>query len=107
MKKDYCKPTMNVVKIQHKCQILTGSNPTSVQTGLGNGDDFTIEDTPAGDGFWGHPCRRRLLGPLSTKRFREEAAAWRRPQRYLHAATAPHTTHPPPGSTPCGGTKTK
>jgi hypothetical protein len=44
---------MNVVKIQHKCQILAGSNPTSVQTGLGNGDDFTIEDTPAGGGFWG------------------------------------------------------
>ena len=37
MKKDYCKPTMNVVKIQHKCQILTGSNPTSVQTGLVSG----------------------------------------------------------------------
>ena len=30
MKKDYCKPTMNVVKIQH-----SGIN------------------TPAGDGFWG------------------------------------------------------
>ena len=54
MKKDYCKPTMNVVKIQHKCQILAGSNPTSVKTtGLGVGDDFTIEDNPAGDGFWG------------------------------------------------------
>ena len=25
MKKNYCKPTMNVVKIQHKCQILAGS----------------------------------------------------------------------------------
>ncbi len=22
--------------------------------GLGDGDDFTINDTPAGDGFWGH-----------------------------------------------------
>lgn len=54
MKKDYCKPAMNVVKIQHKCQILAGSNPTSVKTtGLGDGDDFTINDTPAGDGFWG------------------------------------------------------
>jgi hypothetical protein len=45
---------MNVVKIQHKCQILAGSNLTSVQTtGLGDGDDFTIDDNPAGDGFWG------------------------------------------------------
>ena len=53
MKKDYCKPTMNVVKIQHKCQILAGSNRTRVQTtGLDDGDDFTIDDTPAGDGFW-------------------------------------------------------
>ena len=54
MKKDYCKPTMNVVKIQHNCQILAGSTPTSVQTTcLDDGDDFTIDDTPAGDGFWG------------------------------------------------------
>ena len=32
MKKNYCKPTMNVVKIQQKCQILSGS-VTSVESG--------------------------------------------------------------------------
>ena len=51
MKKDYCKPTMNVVKIQHSGIICTSLTTTS--TNLGDGDDFTIEDTPAGDGFWG------------------------------------------------------
>lgn len=54
MKREYMKPTMNVVKLQHQHQLLAGSNPTSVQTtGLDDGDDFTIDDTPAGDGFWG------------------------------------------------------
>ena len=51
-----------------------------------------------------HPCRRRLLGPLSTKRFREEAAAWRRPQRYLHAAIPPHAAQAAGGSTPAAAT---
>ena len=40
MKKNYCKPTMNVVKIQHKCQILSDS-VTSVEsgdTGITGGD---------------------------------------------------------------------
>ena len=50
MKKYYCKPTMNVVKIQHSGIICTS---LTTSTNLGNGDDFTIEDTPAGDGFWG------------------------------------------------------
>ena len=51
--------------------------------------------------------RRRLLGPLSTKRFREEAAAWRRPQRYLHAAIPPHAAQAAGGSTPAAATKKK
>lgn len=39
MKKNYCKPTMNVVKIQHKCQILAGSvdSVNSGDTGIGFG----------------------------------------------------------------------
>jgi len=39
MKKNYCKPTMNVVKIQHKCQILAGSvgDVQSGDTGIGYG----------------------------------------------------------------------
>ena len=53
MKKTYLKPTMQVVHLQHQHQLLTGSPLDSVDTNLGNGDDFTIEDTPAGDGFWG------------------------------------------------------
>ena len=27
MKKEYFKPSMKVVKLQHKCQILSGSSP--------------------------------------------------------------------------------
>ena len=50
---------------------------------------------------------QRLLGPLSTKRFREEAAAWRRPQRYLHAAIPPHAAQAAGGSTPAAATKKK
>ena len=45
MKREYMKPTMN--------QLLAGSPLDSVDTGLGEEDDFTIDDTPAGDGFWG------------------------------------------------------
>ncbi len=34
MKKQYLKPTMNVVKLQHQCQILTGS-VQNLNTNLG------------------------------------------------------------------------
>ena len=53
MKREYMKPTMKVVELQHQHQLLAGSPLDSVNTGLGDGDDFTIDDTPAGDGFWG------------------------------------------------------
>jgi len=53
MKREYMKPTMKVVELQHQHQLLAGSPLDSVDTGLGDGDDFTIEDPPAGDGFWG------------------------------------------------------
>ncbi len=54
MKKDYCKPTMNVVKIQHKCQILSGS-VTSVASG----------DTGIGYGGGGNgPARARSNGDI-------------------------------------------
>ena len=43
----------------------------------------------------------------STTRFREEAAAWRRPQRYLHAAIPPHAAQAAGGSTPAAATKKK
>lgn len=53
MKREYMKPTMKVVELQHQHQLLAESI-TVVQTiGLDDGDDFAIDDTPAGDGFWG------------------------------------------------------
>ena len=37
MKKEYFKPSMKVVKLQHKCQILSGSVKT-----LGGNTDFEL-----------------------------------------------------------------
>ena len=53
MKREYMKPTMKVVELQHQHQLLAGSITGVQTTGLGDGDGFTIDDTPAGDGFWG------------------------------------------------------
>lgn len=53
MKREYMKPTMEVVELQHQHQLLAGSITGVQTTGLGDDDGFTIEDTPAGDGFWG------------------------------------------------------
>jgi hypothetical protein len=53
MKREYLKPTMKVVELQHQHQLLAGSITDVKTTGLGDGDDFTIDDTPAGDDFWG------------------------------------------------------
>ena len=36
MKRTYMKPDMKVVKLQHKCQLLTGSQVTSVSSNLGD-----------------------------------------------------------------------
>ena len=52
MKKEYMKPTMCVVNIQHSGIICTSLTTTS--TNLDGGETLTIDDdTPAGDGFWG------------------------------------------------------
>jgi hypothetical protein len=41
MKRTYMKPDMKVVKLQHKCQLLTGSSQvTSVSSNLGGDDAF-------------------------------------------------------------------
>ena len=53
MKREYMKPTMKVVELQHQHQLLTGSPLDSVDINLDEEDDFEIDDTPAGDGFWG------------------------------------------------------
>ena len=52
MKREYMKPTIQVVHLQHQHQLLAGSL-TSTSTNLDKEDDFEIEDTPAGGGFWG------------------------------------------------------
>ena len=44
---------MKVVELQHQHQLLAESITVVQTTGLDDGDDFTIDDTPAGDGFWG------------------------------------------------------
>ena len=50
IKKEYQKPTMKVVQLQHRTMILAGSI-----TEVNSGDTGIIidDDTPAGDGFWG------------------------------------------------------
>ena len=55
MKKEYMKPTMNVVKIQHKCQILAGSI-----TGVEGGDTGITGGGP-GSG----PARARSYGGIA------------------------------------------
>ena len=52
MKREYMKPTMKVVELQHQHQLLAGSL-TSTSTNLDPVEELEIDDTPAGDGFWG------------------------------------------------------
>lgn len=56
MKKEYIKPEMQVVELQHHCQILAGSNNRltgTSTTGLDPLDDLDIDDEEVGTGFWG------------------------------------------------------
>ena len=46
MKKDYMKPTMRVVKMQHRQHILTGSGPFGAK-GVSNSENINWN----GDGF--------------------------------------------------------
>ena len=46
MKRDYKKPTMQVVQLQHQCHILAGSGVRGVS---GLSDDFYVSDEE-GDG---------------------------------------------------------
>ena len=52
-KKLYMKPAMQVVELQHHCQILAGSPLTSTSTNFIDEDDLLIDDTPVGTDFWG------------------------------------------------------
>ncbi len=51
-KKEYMKPAMRVVLLQHHQQLLAGSLKSVQSTGLG-GDDLGIDDEEVGTGFWG------------------------------------------------------
>ena len=50
MKREYMKPTIQVVHLQHQHQLLAGSL-TSTSTNLDKEDDFKIDDTP--QDIWG------------------------------------------------------
>lgn len=53
MKKEYMKPTVRVVELQHKNCLLAGSPTGSTSSNLDPEDVITIDDTPVGNGFWG------------------------------------------------------
>ena len=54
MKKEYIKPDIEVVQLQHMTPLLAGSNLNSISTtGLAAEDAIIIDDDEAGDGFWG------------------------------------------------------
>lgn len=51
MKKEYMKPTVKVVELQHRTHLLQASQ---VNTNLAGRDALEIDDdTPASTGFWG------------------------------------------------------
>lgn len=52
-KKEYMKPAMRVVLLQHHQQLLAGSLKSVKSTGLGDDDDLDIDDEEVGTGFWG------------------------------------------------------
>lgn len=52
MKKEYMKPAMCVVELQHKTQLLQAS-PNSVQTtGLKSGEAIGVSDQGGGSNIW-------------------------------------------------------
>ena len=55
MKKEYIKPDMKVVELQHMTQLLSGSNTLTgtSTTGIDPLDDLDIDDEEVGTGFWG------------------------------------------------------
>lgn len=55
MKKEYIKPDMKVVELQHMTQLLAGSNTLTgtSTTGIDPLDDLGIDDEEVGTGFWG------------------------------------------------------
>ena len=53
MKKDYMKPAMCVVELQHKTQLLQASQTNIVQTsGLDSGDKLEVSQEGGGSNIW-------------------------------------------------------
>ena len=53
MKKNYMKPAMCVVELQHKTQLLQASPTNRVQTsGLDSGDELEVSQEGGGSNIW-------------------------------------------------------
>ncbi len=53
MKKEYMKPAMCVVELQHKTQLLQASQTNIVQTsGLDSGDKLEVSQEGGGSNIW-------------------------------------------------------
>lgn len=53
MKKEYMKPAMCVVELQHKTQLLQASQTNGVQTsGLDSGDKLEVSQEGVGSDIW-------------------------------------------------------
>ena len=53
MKKEYMKPAMCVVELQHKTQLLQASQTNIVQTsGLDSGDGLEVSQEGGGSNIW-------------------------------------------------------
>jgi len=53
IKKEYMKPTMRVVKVQHQSHILAGSLRSVKSTGLDDEDDLQYDDVEGNGGDQG------------------------------------------------------
>ena len=53
MKKDYMKPAMCVVELQHKTHLLIVSETSSISpTGLDSGDEIDVSNQGGGSDIW-------------------------------------------------------
>ena len=52
-KKEYVKPTIRVVELQHRNFLLSGSLVGTAASNLDPKDVILIDDDPVGEGFWG------------------------------------------------------
>ena len=53
MKKEYMKPAMCVVELQHKTQLLIVSETSSISsTGLDSGEEIGVSDQGGGSNIW-------------------------------------------------------